>query len=95
MVIFIVGFDWSTAQERIWGDGQCPNVGNLGDKNLQECQRFCDEHPSCSAINWSSSPVCVLRGCTMPVPAPEGGADNYTGYYKFKRGNLQFFYALW
>jgi len=79
---------WSEKQENHWPPGECPTLGGgLENTPLEVCKVKCDETETCNAINYvPAEEKCVLKACTLPVPAPQTQADGYEGYYKIGCG---------
>jgi len=77
---------WSEEQENHWPPGECPTLGGgIENTPLEECKVKCDDTETCTAINYvPAEEKCVLKACTLPVPAPQTQADGYKGYYKIE-----------
>lgn len=71
---------WSAAQNLIWSDDQCENLGNMN-KQLLDCKALCENTAGCTAINHNpSNGDCVLRSCAVPTPRPSLSQEDYLGY---------------
>ena len=75
---------WQHTQN-IWGDSQCPNIGNHHNHDVDECKSKCRATNGCTAINYGG--FCALRACSRPIPTPEWEYDGFEGYY-LKSGKL-------
>ena len=73
---------WIGPSTKVWGGGfwnSCQLFTNVKDKEIDECKAICEEEPlKCNAfyrIN-SQSQECVLRYCSIPMPAPSHDPSN-------------------
>jgi len=76
---------WIGPNVNIWTDAQCDILkSGIHNINLLECQRQCEQHEMCSAVNYSPTEQngdCILRKCGREVPPPLGSHLDYKGYY--------------
>jgi len=77
------GTGW-TMTEKIWNDGQCPNIGGRNGKTLRQCKQLCANTAGCTAINYSptvANGACIFRKCGNAVPKPKVDYKGYNGYH--------------
>jgi len=68
----------------IFGDNDCPNLGNLSNQTLDSCKQQCRNTAGCTAFNFkSSNSTCTLRGCSTGKE-PSKDAYGVAGYSNYK-----------
>ncbi len=71
----------ANSSNMIYGDDQCPVLGNNNTLNLGQCADFCLNTRGCTSISVAAED-CVLRGCTtLDAPRTSGASvGGYTSY---------------
>jgi len=91
MYIKEAGTGW-TMTEKIWNDGQCPNIGGKNGKTLRQCKQLCTNRAGCTAFNYSptvANGACIFRKCGNVVPTPKKNLKGYNGYHMDYCGGLK------
>ena len=79
-----------TPYDKIWSTNQCSSILWFDGITLSQCQDFCTNAASCTAINFGEDTGhCTLLNCGYPCPEPQWTAPNYKGYC-YLRGKLTF-----